>query len=151
VNGADSNPGSDSGTIASSASGVVSFTVGSSVAQAVDVTITYANETIYSTTLTFKATASATAPSAPSINKLTPIVGGFTLVVTPPLSSGGSAITFYQYSINGGKTWAAFAKGARSINVKKLSKGGAYRVYARALNNFGASPPSTSKVVVTRS
>jgi subtilase family serine protease len=151
VSGAATSPGADSGTIASSASGVVSFTVGSSVAQNVNVTITYDNQTIYSTTLTFKATASATAPSAPSIDKLTALVGGFTLSVTPPASNGGSAITFYQYSINGGTKWVAFAKGARSITVEKLSRGGSYRVYVRALNNFGASPPSKSKVVVTRS
>jgi subtilase family serine protease len=151
VNGPATNPGADSDTIASNADGVVSFTVGSADVQSVEVSITYESQTIYSTTLTFKATASATAPSAPSIEKLTPIVGGFTLLLAPPASSGGSPVTWYQYSINGKKTWDALAKGARSINVKKLAKGGAYRVYARALNAIGASAPSTSKVVVTRS
>jgi subtilase family serine protease len=150
VNGVATNPGAVSSTIASSASGVASFTVGSSSPQSVSVAITYQNQTIYSTTITFKATASATAPGAPSISKLSPIVGGFTLFLRAPSSDGGSAITFYQYSINGGKTWNALAKGARSVNVLRLARGGAYRVYARALNNFGASPPSASKVVVTR-
>ncbi len=150
VNGASTSPGDDTGTIASSAGGVVSFTVGSAVVQNVLVTIAYNNQTIYSTTLTFQATAAASAPSAPSISKLAPIVGGFTLIVKPPSSTGGSAITWYQYSIDGGKTWKALAKGSRSINVVKLAQGHAYRVYARAINALGASPPSLSKVVVTK-
>jgi subtilase family serine protease len=150
VSGASTSPGEDTGTVASSAGGVVSFTVGSAVIQNVVVTITFNNQTIYSTTLTFKATAAVSAPGAPSISKLAPIVGGFTLVVKPPSSTGGSAITWYQYSINAGKTWRALAKGSRSINVVKLAQGHSYRVYARALNAVGASLPSISKVVVTR-
>jgi subtilase family serine protease len=150
VNGASTSPGEDSGTIASSAGGVVSFTVGSSVAQNVVVTITYNAQTIYSTTLTFKATAAISAPGAPSISKLAALKGGFALIVKPPNSTGGSVITYYQYSINGGKTWKALAKGSRSINVVKLAQGHAYRVYTRALNAVGASLPSLSKVVVTK-
>jgi hypothetical protein len=150
VNGATTSPGEDTGTIASSAGGVVSFTVGSSVIQNVLVTVTYNSQTIYSTTLTFKATAAISAPSAPSISKLAPLKGGFTLIVKPPSSTGGSAITWYQYSVNGGTTWRALAKGSRSINVVKLAQGRAYRVYARALNAVGASLPSISKVVVTK-
>jgi subtilase family serine protease len=150
VNGSSTSPGEDTGTIASSAGGVVSFTVGSAVVQSVVVTLSFNNQTIYSTTLTFKATASVSTPGAPSISKLTPIVGGFTLVVKPPSSTGGSAITYYQYSIDGGKTWKALAKGSRSVNVVKLAQGHAYRVYTRALNAVGASLPSLSKVVVTK-
>ncbi|MCU1364043.1 MAG: fibronectin type protein, partial [Acidimicrobiaceae bacterium] len=151
VEGSSSSPGEDSGTITSSASGLVSFTVGSSVAQNVLVTITYNGQTIYSTTLAFKTTAVLSVPSAPSIAKLSPLKGGFTLVVKPPSSTGGSAITFYQYSFNGGATWKAFAKGSRSINVVKLALGHSYRVYTRALNAAGASPASLSRVIVTRS
>jgi subtilase family serine protease len=151
VNGAASSPGNASSTVTSNASGVVSFTVGSGVAQNVDVTVTYEGQTIYSTTLTFKLTASSTTPSAPSIAKLTPLVGGFALTIKPPTSSGGSAVTWYQYSLNGGKTWIALVKGSRSINVTRLARSKAYRVYTRALNDVGASVASTSKVVVTRS
>lgn len=150
VSGSSTSPGEDTDTIASGASGVVSFTVGSAVAQDVAVTVTYNGQMIYSTTLSFAATATINAPSAPSIAKLAPIVGGFTLIVKPPSSNGGSAITWYQYSIDGGKTWKALAKGSRSVDVVKLAQGRAYRVYARAINAVGASLPSISKVVVTK-
>lgn len=151
VDGAAASPGSASSTVTSNASGVVSFSVGSGVAQNVDVTVTYEDQTIYAATLTFKLTASATVPSAPSIAKLTPLVGGFSLIIKPPTSSGGSAVTWYQYSLNGGKTWTALVKGSRSIDVTRLARSKAYRVYTRALNDVGASHASASKVVVTRS
>jgi hypothetical protein len=143
--------GSASTTVTSSASGVVSFTVGSTLAQAVDVTLSYAGQTIYSTIITYALRAAATAPNAPAIKRLAPRVGGFSLVVAPPTSNGGSAITVYQYSINGGASWTPFTSGSASIVVAKLAKGHRYRVYVRALNAQGASIASTSRVVVTRS
>jgi hypothetical protein len=143
--------GSASTTVTSSASGVVSFTVGSTLAQAVDVTLSYAGQTIYSTIITYALQAAATAPNAPAIKRLAPRVGGFSLVVAPPTSNGGSAITVYQYSINGGASWTPFTSGSASIVVAKLAKGHRYRVYVRALNAQGASIASTSRVVVTRS
>jgi subtilase family serine protease len=138
-------------TVTSNTSGVVSFSVGSSLAQAVGVTITLGGQSIYSTTITYSLVAASTKPSAPAIKSLVPRVGGFTLVVRAPTSDGGSAITAYQYSINGGKTWKVFAKGSSSVVVTTLAKHHAYRVYVRALNAIGASVASTSRVVVTQS
>jgi len=138
-------------TVTSNASGVVSFTVGSSLAQAVNVALSLANAPIYSTTITYALVAASTIPGAPTIRSLVPRVGGFTLVVRAPASNGGSAITAYQYSINGGATWAAFKRGSATIVVTTLAKRHAYRVYVRALNTVGASASSTSRVVVTRS
>jgi subtilase family serine protease len=138
-------------TLTSNASGVVTFSVGSSIAQSVAVTLTYSGQTIYSTTLNFQAAAALTRPGAPTIVTLAPRVAGFTLVLRAPTSSGGSVITGYQYSIDGGRAWSALKKGTRTISVAKLAKDRAYSVTARALNAFGPSVSSSSRRVVTRS
>jgi subtilase family serine protease len=143
--------GSASSTLTSNSSGVVTFHVGSSVAQSVAVTLSYSGTTIYSTTLNFEAAAALTRPGPPTIVTLAPLVGGFTLVIRAPTSSGGSAITGYQYSVDGGRAWSALKKGSRSIIVAKLAKDRAYSVTVRALNAFGASVSSRARRVVTRS
>jgi hypothetical protein len=143
--------GAATSTLTSNASGVVSFTVGSSIAQSVAVTLSYADATIYSTTLTFNAAAATTRPGPPTIVTLAPLVGGFTLVLRAPTTSGGSAVTAYQYSINGGRSWSALKKGTRTIKVERLAKDRAYSVTARALNKLGPSVSSKARRVVTRS
>jgi subtilase family serine protease len=146
-----SSAGSASTSVTTNASGVASFSVGSSLAQAVDVTVAFSGQSIYTTTITYSLVAATTKPGAPVIKSLVPRVGGFTLIVKAPTSNGGSAITAYQYSINGGASWAAFAKGSTSVVVSRLADHHSYRVYTRALNAKGASVASTSRVVVTRS
>jgi subtilase family serine protease len=143
--------GAASSTLTSNASGIVSFTVGSSIAQSVAVTLSYAGTTIYSTTLTFNVAAATTRPGPPTIVTLAPLVGGFTLVLRAPSTSGGSAVTAYQYSINGGRSWSALKKGSRTIKVERLAKDRAYSVTARALNKLGPSVSSHARRVVTRS
>jgi hypothetical protein len=145
--------GTDSSTAISNAEGVVTFDVESTVAQNVDVTITYEEQAIYTTTLSFKAAGSevSTRPGAPSISTLSALVDGFHLIVTPPASNGGSAITDYQYSVDGGAAWTAMPKGVRSIDVTRLLKHHAYNVLARAVNVDGPSTPSLARRVVTRS
>lgn len=143
--------GKATSTLTSNASGVVSFSVGSSIAQSVAVTLDYSGQTIYSTTLNFEAAAALTRPGAPTIVTLASRVGGFTLVLRAPSSSGGSRITGYQYSIDGGRAWRALKKGSRSIIVASLAKDRAYSVTARALNRFGPSVSSGARRVVTRS
>ena len=143
--------GKATSTLTSNASGVVSFRVGSSIAQSVAVSLTYSGTTIYSTTLNFQAAAALTRPGAPTIVTLAPRVAGFTLVLRAPTSSGGSTITGYQYSVDGGRAWSALKKGSRTITVAKLAKDRAYSVTARALNAFGASVASSPRRVVTRS
>jgi subtilase family serine protease len=143
--------GAAQSTLTTNSSGEVNFTVGSSIAQSVVVTITYAGATIYSSTLTFNAAGTLTRPGAPSILTLAPLVGGFTLVLRAPVSNGGSAVSAYQFSINGGRSWRALAKGKTRISVTSLAKHRAYRVSARALNKEGPSVASPSRRVVTRS
>jgi hypothetical protein len=117
----------------------------------VAVTLSYADTTIYTTTLTFDVAAATTRPGPPTILTLAPLVGGFTLVLRAPTTSGGSAVTAYQYSINGGRSWSALKKGSRTIRVTKLAKDRAYSVTARALNQLGPSVSSSARRVVTRS
>ena len=145
--------GTAKGTVTSDATGVATFTVGSSIAQSVNVTLSYAGQTVYTTTLTFSASTAVrkTIPGPPTISKLSPLVGGFILTLKAPAKTGDSAITTYQYSINGGKSWISLGSGRTSINVVKLSKGKSYGVKARAINAIGASGSSVTKRVVTRS
>jgi subtilase family serine protease len=153
INGVDNTaatPSETSATVTSNASGVAKFTVQSSLAQSVAVTITYGGQSVYSTTLTFSTTAS-TKPGAPAISKLSPLVGGFALTLRAPVNTGGHAITSYQYSINSGHSWITLEKNKKSINVTDLSKDAAYRVIVRAINAIGASSASSSRRVVTRS
>ncbi|HVA51997.1 MAG TPA: protease pro-enzyme activation domain-containing protein [Acidimicrobiales bacterium] len=145
-------PGSATSTVTSDASGVATFSVGSTVAQSVVVNVSYAGQTIYTTTLTYSAASAAqrVKPGAPTITKLTPLVGGFALTLRAPVHTGSSAITSYQYSINGGRSWTSLARGRKSINVVNLSRGKMYNVVARAINAVGPSRSSALKRVVTR-
>ena len=132
--------------------GAVIFNVSSSIAQNVAVNVTYQGQSIYKTTLTFKAAVNpASKPGPPKITTLKALVAGFSLKLSAPSDTGGSPITSYQYSINGGARWISLAKGARSIKVTRLVKGRSYRVIARAINAIGASTASAAKKVVTRS
>jgi hypothetical protein len=84
--------GSASYSVTTNAAGTAAITVATDVAGPLVVKITYQNQTIYSTTLNFGSGTSksaATIPGAPSITKLTALVGGFTLVVRAPSSNGG--------------------------------------------------------------
>jgi subtilase family serine protease len=145
--------GSASGSVTSNATGVATFTIGSSLAQSVVVTVSYAGQTLYSTTLTFTSAAATkkTAPGPPTITKLAPLVGGFSLTLKAPSNTGDSVITSYQYSLNGGKSWISLGKDRKSVNVVKLTKGKSYDVTARAINAIGKSRSSATKKVVTRS
>jgi subtilase family serine protease len=138
--------------VTSDATGALSFSVSSSVAQDVKVSVTYEGQTIYSTTLTYKtAPVVTTKPGPPTISKLTALVGGFSLTLKAPSNTGGAKISSYQYSLTSGKTWITIAKGALVANVTKLTKNKTYTVIARAINAVGASSASAAKKVVTRS
>jgi outer membrane protein OmpA-like peptidoglycan-associated protein len=71
---------------------------------------------------------------------------------TPPTSDGGAAVTSYQISTNGGRTWhtvttKAGPHGTRTATVTGLSNGVRYSVKVRAVNSHGAG--SASKTVRT--
>jgi subtilase family serine protease len=135
--------------VATSTAGVATFSVTSTVAQTVEVSVTYAGSTIYTTSIAFDATAAP--PGPPTIVRLAPLVGGFELTLRAPSITGGDPIISYEYSINGGATWVRIAGGARSVDVTALKKGAAYRVSARDRNAVGPSSAAPGRRVVTRS
>jgi subtilase family serine protease len=141
--------------VTSDATGAISFSISSTVAQSVSVNVTYQNQVIYANTLTFTSaivtTSTGTKPGSPTISKLSPLVAGFALTIKAPSSNGGRPITSYQYSINGGARWTSLVKTSKSINVTKLKKNTSYIVEVRAINAIGPSSASAKKKVVTRS
>lgn len=114
------------------------------------VTVTYEGRTLYTTTLDFaKARPAATAPGRASIRRLTALVGGFRIIVTPPATDGGSAITLYQYSVDGGARWFNISKVTRTATVLHLVRGRAYVVSVRARNARGIGASSAPLRVTT--
>ena len=88
-----------------------------------------------------------TVPGAPKITKITATSGGFTLTVTAPVSTGGSVITKYQYSLNGGLSWIALPITNTVVGLKHRLT---YTVYLRAVNAIGFGAKTTPARVVTK-
>jgi subtilase family serine protease len=144
--------GSATYNVTTSATGTASITVSSTDAGLVTVKASYQSQTLYSTVLNFLKGTSQTAavtPGPPSIARLTALVGGFTLIVRAPSNNGGSAITGYQYSINGGATWTSFSRITKSFSTTKLVKHRRYAVTVRARNVHGEGSKSPPSSVVT--
>ncbi|HEY1690403.1 MAG TPA: fibronectin type III domain-containing protein [Solirubrobacteraceae bacterium] len=69
-----------------------------------------------------------------------------------PSEDGGSPITEYQYSLDGGSTWSVApvtGSGPYSVAVTGLDPETTYIVEVRAVNAAGAGAPSTSDEVTT--
>jgi subtilase family serine protease len=135
-------------------SGTATFQVSTTEPGTIQVTLTYQAQPVFKTKILFVntvASSTGTVSNKPSIAKLTPLVGGFTLAVKAPSSKGSGPVTAYQYSINGGVTWTTMPRGKTSLNILHLTKGRAYTVTVRALNAAGHSAPSSPVRVVTRS
>ncbi|NBT49674.1 MAG: hypothetical protein EBT07_18045, partial [Actinobacteria bacterium] len=60
--------------------------------------------------------AAATAPAAPTINSITPGNGSLSVAFTAG-SDGGSAITNYKYSTDGGSTFTAVSPAATTSPI----------------------------------
>lgn len=84
-------------------------------------------------------------PKAP-LARITPKTNGTALVtITNGADNGGSPITEYQYSLNGG-TWVDSSKHARtSFTVPHLKVGTTYRLAVRAVNIVGTGAASAHK------
>jgi len=85
----------------------------------------------------------ATTPDAPT--DLVPTLGdGEVTIAFTPGSDGGSAITNYEYSLDGGGTWTALVPAAPSgpVTIGGLSAGETYEIVLRAVNAIGASGAS---------
>ncbi len=114
------------------------------------VTVAYEGQTLYTTTLNFaKARLAATAPGRASIHSITALRGGFRIIVAPPASDGGSAITLYQYKIAGVAQWFNISKVTRTATVLHLAPGRTYVVSVRARNARGIGASSAPLRVTT--
>ena len=88
----------------------------------------------------------ATTPSAPTISSITPSNGQLSVAFTAG-GDGGSTITTYQYSTNGGTNWQTRASGttASPLVITTLSTNGStalingtsYNIQVRAVNTIG--------------
>jgi hypothetical protein len=85
-------------------------------------------------------------PGAPSLGTVTAGVNQLTVAFTPPTSEGGSAITNYEYSIDGEVTYTALfpAQTSGPLVISRLNDGVAYTVRIRAVNAAGSGPASNS-------
>src|SRR5664279_678614 len=93
----------------------------------------------------------ATAPAAPTGLSATPGNASATLIFTPG-SDGGSAVTGYQVSTDGGDHWTTLATSpgagaTRTGTVTGLTNGIPYSVKVRAVNSVGTGAPSAAASV----
>lgn len=104
-------------------------------------------------------TPSGSAP-APTLNSVTAGNKTLTVAFDAPISNGGTAITSYQYSTDGGTTWRNRSAGttASPLVISTVSSSGntdllngqTYTVQIRAINTSGAGSASTSLLSVPR-
>ena len=75
-------------------------------------------------------------PSAPNITAITPTSGQLSIAFTPPITDGGTAISNYQYSLDGGSNWItpSPAQSTSPLVVTGLANGTTFPVVIRAFN-----------------
>jgi hypothetical protein len=89
-------------------------------------------------------------PDAPTISTITGGTKKLSVYFTAPVSNGGSTITSYQYSTNGGSTWTTRSGTVSPIVITGLSDETTYQVQLCAVNanSYGkasvSSPGKTS-------
>jgi hypothetical protein len=108
---------------------------------------------------TVYATAPATAPAAPTISSITPGNQQLSVAFTAG-SDGGSAITTYKYSTNGGANWQTRSSGttASPLVISTLSTDGttaltngvSYNIQIRAVNAVGDGTATASTAATPR-
>lgn len=97
------------------------------------------------------AQAAAPYPDAPTISAVTPMSSGALLVAyQAPASNGGSPITSYEVTIDGGNTWYTCAPTPNACPLGNLKNGQPYTVSLRAVNGAGPGDPSASVTAIAR-
>lgn len=110
----------------------------------------------------FTASIIAIVPPAPSITAITPGNQQLSVGFTAPANDGGSVITNYEYSINGGGAWVTPSPAVTTspLLITGLVNGTTYDVQLRAVNSVGPGAasataqgapvaPSSATIVVT--
>ena len=87
----------------------------------------------------------ATAPSSPMSLVATPGNGSVSIAFTAGFD-GGSAITNYEYQLNGAGSWVALspADGTSPVSIAGLTNGTSYTVKLRAVNSVGSGAESVA-------
>jgi len=92
----------------------------------------------------------ATVPGAPGPVAATAGNGSADLTFSAPSTSGGSPVTGYEYSTDGGASWSSLAtSGTATVTatVTGLTNGTAYSIAVRAVNAVGNGPASVAGTV----
>ena len=89
--------------------------------------------------------------TAPTNLVATPGNGQVSVAFTAPSDNGGSAITNYQYSVDGGGEWTAFSPAVTSspVTIGDLVNEASYSISLRAINSGGVGEPSLVSSVTT--
>ena len=83
-----------------------------------------------------------TKATAPTIRMVTLSHNALTLNFSRPSTNGGSAISGYDYSLNGGRTWTNTKQVNSPLNITNVVDGHSYSLAIRAENQAGSSPKS---------
>lgn len=91
-----------------------------------------------------------TVPGAPTINSITPASGQLSVNFTAPTDNGGSAVTNYKYSIDGGATFLTRSPLSNNspIVITGLTNGTSYDVKIQAINTAGTGAASATKTAI---
>jgi 5-hydroxyisourate hydrolase-like protein (transthyretin family) len=91
-----------------------------------------------------------TTPGVPTAVVVTPGNRSLTVSWAAPADDGGSSITSFQVSIDGGSRWTTTPADSTTYTVSGLTNGRTYRVRVRAVNAAGAGSSTSSVSVVPR-
>jgi titin len=93
-----------------------------------------------------------TTPGAPTLTTAIASTNSIALTFQAPTSTGGSPITSYLYSLDGGTTWSPRPSGTTSLSftISGLAGKKTYRVALRAVNKAGSGIISKVMSVTTR-
>lgn len=85
-----------------------------------------------------------TTPGAPVELVATPGDGYLKIGFKVPANDGGSSISDYEYSIDGGQSWHSSGASTSPVFIGGLANGDSYSVSLRAVNTVGPGPSSDS-------
>ncbi|MGB6056990.1 MAG: fibronectin type III domain-containing protein, partial [Microthrixaceae bacterium] len=91
-----------------------------------------------------------TVPGSPAVTGIAEGDGTLDVTFVAPASDGGSAITDYEISVDGGTTWIDAGDTTGTFTVESLSNGRTYQVIVRARNAAGAGVATAPEAATPR-